>query len=853
MIYFCCEEKRRELLLEANAARKAAAPPQTPLNGIDFLEVLDHDAPAGIDRQRTLLIRFFEPAPTLTVRDVLLLGGERITPVKIEWLARADQLAGTPATAADQAFAAALSGPDHLLFVRTDSTGDYSTYRISLLNTADEDRPPPNFDPLFCAVDFSFKVECPSDFDCRAETLCPVAPETPPAIDYLAKDYASFRRLILDRLAVLMPKWRERNPADIGVTLAELFAYVGDQLSYQQDATATEAYLTTARRRISVRRHARLLDYAMHDGSNARAWVHFTAAAGVNGTPIPARTPLLTATPRAPVRLSPNSDALDRALLRKPVVFETMRAVSLFAEHNEMAFYTWGDSRCCLPKGATRATLKGHFPNLQAGDALLFEEIRGPKTFETADADRAHRHVVRLTKTRSWEAPGVPLTDPLTGQAVTEVYWDFKDAPPLAFSLDSRPGIGGGPREEVTVARGNLVLADHGQTIRNENLGQVPTSRLSFSIANADRCADVASKPAPPRFSPALRFTPITQALPDRPDQPASAERMVDIREALPVVSLRSTLGSRVLDWSPVRDLLQAAADDAAFVVEVEADGTTSLRFGNDQQGRRPDEGASFVAIEYRVGNGSAGNIGADALFHCVTEEAAVVSVRNPLEAWGGTDGETSEDVRQRAPMAFREPQRAVTEDDYAMMAARDPDIQKAEATFRWTGSWHTVFVTADRIRGQRIDEPFRTGTRNRLEPFRMAGHDLEFDPPRPVSLEIVLHVCVKPEYFRTQVRAALLDVFSNRLHSDGRRGLFHPDNFTFGQPVYLSALYAAAQAVPGVQSAHAEVFQRLGKPETSGLADGRLLMDRLEIARCDNDPNFPENGLFRLDLGGGK
>ena len=70
-----------------------------------------------------------------------------------------------------------------------------------------------------------------------------------------------------------MPDWRERNPADLGITLVELLAYAGDQLSYYQDAVATEAYLGTARRRTSVRRHARLVDYPMHDGANARAWL----------------------------------------------------------------------------------------------------------------------------------------------------------------------------------------------------------------------------------------------------------------------------------------------------------------------------------------------------------------------------------------------------------------------------------------------------------------------------------------------------------------------------------------------------------------------------------------------------
>ncbi len=32
--------------------------------------------------------------------------------------------------------------------------------------------------------------------------------------------------------------------------------------------------LGTARRRVSVRRHARLVDYFMHEGCNARMWVH---------------------------------------------------------------------------------------------------------------------------------------------------------------------------------------------------------------------------------------------------------------------------------------------------------------------------------------------------------------------------------------------------------------------------------------------------------------------------------------------------------------------------------------------------------------------------------------------------
>ncbi len=70
------------------------------------------------------------------------------------------------------------------------------------------------------------------------------------------------------------PGWKERHVPDIGITLVELFAYVGDNLAYYQDAVATEAYLNTRRQRISVKRHARLVDYQLHEGCNARTFMH---------------------------------------------------------------------------------------------------------------------------------------------------------------------------------------------------------------------------------------------------------------------------------------------------------------------------------------------------------------------------------------------------------------------------------------------------------------------------------------------------------------------------------------------------------------------------------------------------
>jgi predicted phage baseplate assembly protein len=302
----------------------------------------------------------------------------------------------------------------------------------------------------------------------------------------------------------------------------------------------------------------------------------------------------------------------------------------------------------------------------------------------------------------------------------------------------------------------------------------------------------------------------------------------------------------------PRLDLLASDGDAAEFVVEVEHDGAATLRFGDGVHGRRPETGTVFEAT-YRVGNGVAGNVGAGAIAHAAGAGGSIERVTNPLPAAGGVDPEPADAIRRDAPEAYLVQERAVTEEDYATMSRRLPAVQRAKATFRWTGSWHTVFVTADAVGGRAVDEELEEDLRRHLDRFRMAGYDLEIDAPRFVPLDVALHLCVEPDYFRAHVKAAVLDVLSSRTRSDGTLGFFHPDRFSFGEPVYLSAIVAAAQAVPGVQSVTAQTFRRQHDEASNGLAAGVLEMNRLEIARLDDDPSFPDRGALVVTAGGGK
>ena len=849
MRFHCCDLRRLEVIRNLGSA-----------NGIEFLEVLDLAAPPGVPRQQTLFVRLLRaPTVPLTPDNLRIFGGERIATVGITWCAMANALPPV----AEPGLAATVDVPALTLVIRTDDDGDHSTYMLEIVADSGSDQPPAGYDPVLSSVRFSFKIECPSDFDCAPSLVCP--PEAPgrPDIDYLARDYQGFRRLMLDRLSLLTPGWTERSPADLGVALVELIAYAADNLSYRQDAIANEAYLATARQRRSIRRHARLVDYAMHEGCNARAFVHFRIA-GPNFD-LPRGTQLLTRIPGLANEVAAGSQALRDALAQGALVFETAHQVRLRARHNRFFFYTWGDGGCCLPRGSTRATLRGRHPRLRRGDILVFEERLSPTTFTEEDRDRTHRWAVRLTDVLLSSDPSGQLfgETPVDGPVdVTEIAWDPADALPfpLCLSVAERPG------EEISVALGNIVLVDHGLTVVDEELGEMPGHALEFAREAPDSCCDrPEAVPVPPRFHPILQGSPLSHGFdldrllalpfdPAGPWWPASALLAIDPRAAMPrIFDTVGRLGVIDEDWEVRRDLLASRAWDPHFVAEIDDAVRAHLRFGDDQHGKRPDPGTSFTA-SYRIGNGRIGNVGADSIAHVVTPANGVFTrVRNPMPAAGGVDPEDVEAVRRDAPQAFRVQERAVTARDYAAAAERRPEIQRAAATFRWTGSWQTVFLFPDRFGGGPVDAAVKARLRGHLERFRMAGYDLEIATPRFVPLDITLHVCVERGYFRADVLERVAEILSSADLPDGTLGLFHPDRLSFGEPVYLSPIIAAAQQVEGVDSVHAERFQRLVNPDPLSLELEVIDIGALEIAQLANNPNFPERGRLVLSGGGGK
>jgi Baseplate J-like protein len=90
-------------------------------------------------------------------------------------------------------------------------------------------------------------------------------------IDYMARDYASFRNALIGLIPRKLPEWTDRSEADFGIVMIELFAYMADILSYYQDRIANEAFLTTAQERRSVIEHLNLIGYELQGAAPATA------------------------------------------------------------------------------------------------------------------------------------------------------------------------------------------------------------------------------------------------------------------------------------------------------------------------------------------------------------------------------------------------------------------------------------------------------------------------------------------------------------------------------------------------------------------------------------------------------
>ena len=244
------------------------------------------------------------------------------------------------------------------------------------------------------------------------------------------------------------------------------------------------------------------------------------------------------------------------------------------------------------------------------------------------------------------------------------------------------------------------------------------------------------------------------------------------------------------------------------------------------------------------------------------------------------------EAARSAGPRSIHTQKRMVTREDYARRMEDHPLVLRAHASSQWSGSWTTlhaaVILTSNVLLDESLtvsalggteslavmreavedfnrrrdlespdwsaDPTARTVLRPYLDAYRMAGQEVFLQDAEPVGIQISLSVRVAANYFESEVRRAVLDALGS-----GLGGFFEPGRLRFGEDLHAGDIIERVTALDGVEAVCLNRFKRMDRRYADQSDGGRIALDGIEIAVCDNDPARPDRGTLRIVTQGGQ
>ncbi|MFJ9615572.1 putative baseplate assembly protein [Streptomyces noursei] len=572
------------------------------------------------------------------------------------------------------------------------------------------------------------------------------------------------------------PEWTDHNVSDPGVTLIETFAYLVDQLLYRLNRVPDKNYTA----------FLDLLGIRLYPPAAAGAEVDFWLSAPQQDTvTLPAGTEVTTADGET----------------EEPVVFAT--TAELLIVPSELTRLV------TAPRTGEQTDRTGELaegrdvPCFQAapepGDALLF----GLPTV-------VPRCIVAVRLDSRVEGVGVdPRQPPLVWEAWDGGRWQRCETGPDTTGGLNRPG-------EVIV----YVPADHTASV------------IGGARAGWLRCRVTEPEPGQPFYSesPTVReatvFTVGGTALVEH------AETVTDVplgtSEGVPGQTFRLGRPPVLLDGEPpVVEVSSADGWQRWRVVEhfgrsgpgdrhVRVDATTG-EFAFPPALREPDgtlrlcgavpqKGAHVRVSRYRTGGGPAGNVARGAISVLRSSVPYIARVANREAARGGVDGETVANAKLRAPDALRMQERAVTAEDYEIIARQAaPSVRRVRClpTDEGAGAVRVLVVPdavaddGDRLRFEQLIPPDQmlAAIARSLDERRLIGTRLVVEPPVYQGVTVVARLAAAPEDTDRVRDAALAALFR---YLNPLRGGPDGTGWPFGRRVQYGEVFGLLQRATG-------------------------------------------------------
>jgi predicted phage baseplate assembly protein len=577
------------------------------------------------------------------------------------------------------------------------------------------------------------------------------------------------------------PVWTDVNDNDPGMTLAQVFAWMAEMLAYRMNLVPELNYI----------KFLQLIGIELNAAEAAQAEITFPVKSSSDRyVIIPERTQL---TAEAPDGGPPITFETDRALiavrakLAAVLAYDGYAYTSVTTDNVEAVqgyqpFGPLANERSALLLGFDDP---GPFPALELNLAIWTLPDNSPSAaFKCGlpDAPTFASAAIRweFWNGSDWQALSLLKDDTCAFTRSGHVYLKTpnKGLQPVVIAPETKPFYWIRARVErsqyerppkLLAIRTNTVSARQAETVRDEVLGG--------SNGRRDQVLRLAS-------APVLRDT----------------------------LRLEIDEGSGPGIWTRVDDFFGSGPTDLHYMLNRT---TGEIRFGDGRNGNIPvanptNPEGNIIAREYRFGGGKQGNVPAGAIKTLTTSIDGIDdnAVANLLSAYSGRDEETLAEAKKRAPHAIRSRCRAVTAEDFELLAMEASSIKRAKALPLYHPDFPgvkvpgvvTVIVVPDG------DGPAPTPSEGTLR--TVCAY---LDQRRLLTTEVYV---IKPGYQRVEIRAEIV-VSDNADLAEVKEALdrslldyFHPLKggedglgWPFGGTIYYSRVNQRCFTIPGVQS----------------------------------------------------
>ncbi len=611
-------------------------------------------------------------------------------------------------------------------------------------------------------------------------------------------------------------EWTDFNDSDPGITLLQLYAWLTESIFFQLNRVPERNYV----------KFLQLLGLELAPARPATVHLTFTATPGGKARPVPRGAQVAAQPPEG----------------GDPVIFETEEAFSpvALALESVLAFdgSAFQDVSAAHQSAGTTFRPLGWVP--QVGSALYLgftppdplpdgrafpREIRFRVFLPRADLlGEAQR--CRLAK----PAPTVSLAGACGAGARRRLVAVEGDAaasqappPPVGLVWEYHPGDGARHWRRLNVFQdGSAAFSREGDLVIEGPSEIAPATvwrleprywlrcRLATGAYPAGKAPEIDL--LPPNTVAAVSLSTVREEV--LGESEGLPDQSFELRHR-PVAPGSLTLrlegaGLETEEWARRDDLLASGPDDPHYVLRATAG---RVLFGDGRNGRIPPAGATVVAGEYRWGGGAAANVASGLVNAPQTPLEGIEKVENPRPAAGGADEQSVDELKKIAPSVLRHRNRAVTPEDFAVLALGAGGVAKATAValahpdhpgVEVPGAVTVVVVPeGDDVPPEPSPELLRAVCRH-LDRFRLLTTELYVRGPRFLAVRVSARVGAR---LTASFDAVARDV------GEALDRFLDPGRWPFGRDLYPTSLYDEILDVDGVEAVERLELEIDGQP----------------------------------------